>query len=394
MVSTRDRLKQTKEKLVSLLKIHRKPNSTKNDDLEMSDPNEKLTILETTVSTLTSNVGELVEQLRLTNLTKASTSVERQGRSKKKGVMEMDGDEDVPIKIDEGLLHGVRSSYSFNKLMREESMQSSYISQEISLLILVSAVRKEMADELIEKPAVASKYLLFRFISASILKWPYSSVFFFCWAIVNLTLIDLPGLLKVAVEGQSDNIVMDIENIVFSYIEKISCEVDPKVLSFSAFKLSGERTFGVLTKIDLMDKGTDAVEILKGKSFRLQFPWIGVVNRSQVDINKSVDIIAAQRREREYFANTPEYKHLAHKMGSEHLGRILSKGKLYMVMDWRLVVFLNKYTRNILMGPPEQGYRRLIESSLVTIRGHAEAAVDTVHAILMELVHKAISETE
>ena len=27
------------------------------------------------------------------------------------------------------------------------------------------------------------------------------------------------------------------------------------------FNFSGERTFGVLTKIDLMDKGTDAVEV-------------------------------------------------------------------------------------------------------------------------------------
>ena len=49
------------------------------------------------------------------------------------------------------------------------------------------------------------------------------------------------------------------------------------------------------------------------------------MNRSQADINKSVDMIAARRREREYFANTPEYKHLAHRMGSEHLGKMLSK---------------------------------------------------------------------
>jgi hypothetical protein len=42
---------------------------------------------------------------------------------------------------------------------------------------------------------------------------------------------------------------------------------------------------------------------------------------------------------------------------------------------------------------PEQGYRRLIESCLVSIRGPAEAAVDAVHAILKELVHKAINET-
>ncbi|RRT53330.1 hypothetical protein B296_00045920 [Ensete ventricosum] len=39
---------------------------------------------------------------------------------------------------------------------------------------------------------------------------------------------------------------------------------------------------------------------------------------------------------------------------------------------------------------PEQGYRRLIESSVVSIRGPAESAV---HAILKDLVHKAINET-
>ena len=49
------------------------------------------------------------------------------------------------------------------------------------------------------------------------------------------------------------------------------------------------------------------------------------MNRSQADINKSVDMMAARRREREYFANSPEYKHLAHRMGSEHLGKMLSK---------------------------------------------------------------------
>lgn len=68
-----------------------------------------------------------------------------------------------------------------------------------------------------------------------------------------------------------------------------------------------------------------AYQILEGKSYKLQFPWIGVVNRSQADINKSVDMIAARRREREYFQNSPEYGHLASRMGSEHLGKMLSK---------------------------------------------------------------------
>lgn len=38
-------------------------------------------------------------------------------------------------------------------------------------------------------------------------------------SVVNLTLIDLPGLTKVAIEGQPESIVDDIENLVRSYVE-------------------------------------------------------------------------------------------------------------------------------------------------------------------------------
>lgn len=155
--------------------------------------------------------------------------------------------------------------------------------------------------------------------------------------VVNLTLIDLPGLTKVAVEGQPDSIVEDIENMVRSYVEKpnsIILAISPAnqdIATSDAIKLArevdptGERTFGVLTKLDLMDKGTNALDVLEGRAYRLQHPWVGIVNRSQADINKNVDMIAARRKEHEYFETSPEYGHLAHKMGSEYLAKLLSK---------------------------------------------------------------------
>lgn len=155
--------------------------------------------------------------------------------------------------------------------------------------------------------------------------------------VVNLTLIDLPGLTKVAVEGQPDSIVADIENMVRSYVEKpnsIILAISPAnqdIATSDAIKLArevdpnGERTWGVLTKLDLMDKGTNAVDVLEGLSYRLQRPWIGVVNRSQADINRNADMLAARRKEREYFATSPDYSHLASRMGSEYLGKMLSK---------------------------------------------------------------------
>ncbi|XXG43715.1 hypothetical protein AAC387_Pa01g3693 [Persea americana] len=155
--------------------------------------------------------------------------------------------------------------------------------------------------------------------------------------VVNLTLIDLPGLTKVAIEGQPDSIVEDIENMVRSYVEKPNCIIlaispaNQDIATSDAMKLSrevdptGERTFGVLTKLDLMDKGTNALDVLEGRSYRLQRPWVGIVNRSQADINKNVDMIAARRREREYFTTSPDYAHLESKMGSEYLAKLLSK---------------------------------------------------------------------
>ncbi|KAJ8556351.1 hypothetical protein K7X08_023109 [Anisodus acutangulus] len=155
--------------------------------------------------------------------------------------------------------------------------------------------------------------------------------------VVNLTLIDLPGLTKVAVEEQPESVVKDIEDMVRSYVEKPNCIIlaispaNQDIATSDAIKLSrevdptGERTFGVLTKLDLMDKGTNALDVLEGRAYRLQHPWVGIVNRSQADINKNVDMIYARRKEREYFASSPDYGHLASKMGSEYLAKLLSK---------------------------------------------------------------------
>ncbi|OWM75091.1 hypothetical protein CDL15_Pgr017217 [Punica granatum] len=155
--------------------------------------------------------------------------------------------------------------------------------------------------------------------------------------VVNLTLIDLPGLTKVAVEGQPESIVQDIETMVRSYVEKPNCIIlaitpaNQDIATSDAIKLArevdptGDRTFGVLTKLDLMDRGTNALDVLEGRAYRLVHPWVGIVNRSQADINRNVDMIVARRKEREYFATSTDYGHLASKMGSEYLAKLLSK---------------------------------------------------------------------
>ncbi|ERN11386.1 hypothetical protein AMTRI_Chr04g244590 [Amborella trichopoda] len=345
-----------------------------------------------------------------------------------------------------------------------------------------AAVRKEIQDET-DRITGRTKHISNIPIQLSI----YSP------NVVNLTLIDLPGMTKVAIEGQADSIVQDIDNMVRSYVEKpnsIILAISPAnqdIATSDAIKLarevdpSGERTFGVLTKLDLMDKGTNALDVLEGRAYRLQHPWVGIVNRSQADINKNVDMIAARRREREYFSSSPDYGHLTNKMGSEYLAKLLSKhletvikaripsiislinktidelereldhlgrpiavdagaqlytilelcrafdrvfkehldggrpggDRIYGVFDNQLPAALRKlpFDRHLSLQnvrkvvseadgyqphliAPEQGYRRLIDSSLSFFKGPAEASVDAVHFVLKELVRKSIGETQ
>lgn len=56
---------------------------------------------------------------------------------------------------------------------------------------------------------------------------------------------------------------------------------------------------------------------------------MGIVNCSHEDINSNVDMIAARQREREFFVNNPDYAHLASRMGSEYLAKLLSKVCIY-----------------------------------------------------------------
>uniref|UniRef100_A0A7C9ATF6 Dynamin-related protein 1E n=1 Tax=Opuntia streptacantha TaxID=393608 RepID=A0A7C9ATF6_OPUST len=176
--------------------------------------------------------------------------------------------------------------------------------------------------------------------------------------VVNLTLIDLPGLTKVAVEGQPESIVKDIEDMVRTYVEKPNCIIlaispaNQDIATSDAIKLarevdpSGDRTFGVLTKLDLMDKGTNALDVLEGRAYRLQHPWVGIVNRSQAEINRNVDMMAARRKEREYFATSPDYSHLASRMGSEYLAKLLSK-HLESVIRARIPSITSLINKNI-----------------------------------------------
>lgn len=155
--------------------------------------------------------------------------------------------------------------------------------------------------------------------------------------VLNLTLIDLPGITKVPIGDQPPDIEFQIRGMIMQFIAKPSCLIlavtpaNSDLANSDALKLAKEvdpegiRTIGVLTKLDLMDDGTDAKDILDNKILPLRRGYIGVVNRSQRDIEGRKDIKAAQASERKYFLSHPSYRHLAERAGTAFLQKTLNQ---------------------------------------------------------------------
>lgn len=155
--------------------------------------------------------------------------------------------------------------------------------------------------------------------------------------VLNLTLIDLPGLTKVPIGDQPADIENQIKGMIFQFIRKETCLIlavtpaNTDLANSDALKLAkevdpqGVRTIGVITKLDLMDEGTDARDILENKLLPLRRGYIGVVNRSQKDIEGRKDIHAALAAERKFFLSHPSYRHIADRLGTPYLQKVLNQ---------------------------------------------------------------------
>ncbi|XP_061228006.1 dynamin-1-like protein isoform X5 [Neopsephotus bourkii] len=102
---------------------------------------------------------------------------------------------------------------------------------------------------------------------------------------------------------------------------KIAREVDP----------DGRRTLAVITKLDLMDAGTDAMDVLMGRVIPVKLGIIGVVNRSQLDINNKKSVADSIRDE--YGFLQKKYPSLANRNGTKYLARTLNRLLMHHIRD-------------------------------------------------------------
>lgn len=86
----------------------------------------------------------------------------------------------------------------------------------------------------------------------------------------------------------------------------------------------GKRTIGVVTKLDLMDAGTNALDILIGRTFPLKLGFVGLVNRSQQDIITKKSMVDALKAEELFFQRHKAYHIIAQRSGTAYLAKRLN----------------------------------------------------------------------
>ena len=141
-------------------------------------------------------------------------------------------------------------------------------------------------------------------------------------SVPDLTLIDLPGITRNPTADQPENIEEITKGLVRLYCEDpstlilvvIPANIDistSDALSF-ARKLDpkGQRSLGVITKIDLMDEGTDAREVLSNNEIKLKYGYVGVKGRSQAEVKRQVTVAEAVQNELDFFGKHPVYSTL------------------------------------------------------------------------------------
>ena len=155
-------------------------------------------------------------------------------------------------------------------------------------------------------------------------------------SVLNLTLVDLPGLTKVPIHGQPKDIEKQIRDMIMKYIVRPNAIIlavtaaNTDLANSDGLKLArevdpdGVRTIGVLTKVDLMDKGTDVIDILTGRIIPLRLGYVPVVNRGQRDIEGKKSIKLALEAEKEFFDSHQAYASKAQYCGTPYLARKLN----------------------------------------------------------------------
>ena len=140
---------------------------------------------------------------------------------------------------------------------------------------------------------------------------------------VDLTLVDLPGIVRTLGTDDDEDLVQDIKTLIDDYITNERCvvlAVVPANVDFHNSQILADakthdpttrRTIPVITKPDLIDKGAEGgvLDLLLGNSmdaFAMGFHMVKC--RGQADLNQSISMAKGLKDEASYFASTQPWK--------------------------------------------------------------------------------------
>ncbi|RSL47508.1 Vacuolar protein sorting-associated protein 1 [Fusarium ambrosium] len=203
--------------------------------------------------------------------------------------------------------------------------------------------------------------------------------------VLTLTLVDLPGLTKVPVGDQPRDIERQIREMVLKHIGKSNAIIlavtaaNQDLANSDGLKLArevdpeGQRTIGVLTKVDLMDEGTDVIDILSNRVIPLRLGYVPVVNRGQRDIDNKKAINQALEAEKNFFENHKAYRNKSSYCGTPYLARKLNLILMMHIKQTlpdikaRITSSLQKYTAELeSLGPSMLGNTSNIVLNIIT----------------------------
>jgi hypothetical protein len=137
---------------------------------------------------------------------------------------------------------------------------------------------------------------------------------------LHLSVVDLPGLISVSNEEQSDDDVDAVRDMVASYVQN-SRTIVLSVLQASndianqgiiklarQFDPDGGRTVGIITKPDLINEGTESKIARVAKNLdniKLKLGFFLLKNPSPSELEQGLDMDTRSRRELQFFASPP-----------------------------------------------------------------------------------------
>jgi len=163
--------------------------------------------------------------------------------------------------------------------------------------------------------------------------------------VLNLTLVDLPGITKVPTGDQPEDVEQQILSMCLEFISNPNAIIlavsaaNQDLVNSEGIKLArsvdpdGLRTIGVLTKVDIMDHGTDCTDVLNNQVIPLRRGYIAVVNRSQKDIMENLPIRTGLVKESKFFQTHPKYRNMLAKCGTANLARTLNQMLMHHIRD-------------------------------------------------------------